>query len=90
MRNKTLPQEIEWVEPENYLSINWEPKGERHPHNLMPTPYEEITRDEFDALLHCNSSGLAGINYRQVFLDDEEIIGVAYFYLFRKIAIAVV
>lgn len=80
---------IDNVEPD-YLGIDWEPEGDHHPRNLMPTPYTEISRGEFEAKLHCSGYSIKGINYRQVYLPDEETIAPAHFYFFHDKAVAIV
>lgn len=56
---------MHWEEPEN-TGINWNGAGTTHPCNSMPTPYEEITMEEYMAKYVTDSYGIQSINFRQV------------------------
>lgn len=69
-----------------YLGIQW-PKEQ-----AMPSPREEIDRDEFDRLFHCGSYEPTGTFYHQLWIDDKPFEGPIWevrFWWFCDYALAV-
>lgn len=56
---------MHWEEPDN-TGINWDGAGTTHPSNSMPTPYEEITMEEYMAKYVTDSYDIQSTNFRQV------------------------
>lgn len=81
---------MDWSEPEDYLGIDWNPKGqEHHPYNCMPMPYKEIELEDFLGHMFYGTYLPIGQNYKSVFVPGDKCQTGAQIFLFPSYCLAV-